>query len=278
MISQKKLGEKIKEVRESLNLSQEDLSNKVSLTRAAISEIERGNRGVEALELSKIVEVFNVDIDYFLREEGPAKAREPIIKKDFKFNEDKLKNVILYILEKCGGKPNVGETVLYKLLYFIDFDGFEIVGRPITGMNYIRLQYGPVPSANEYLPVVNSMTEKKELQIIMQQYYGMPQKRYIALVNSNIGLFKPQEIKIMDTVIANLSDKTARQIEDYVHEDAPWKLTKEKQFIRYGLVFERSIPYAHYDYDNLWMDAAGEDVLKELGPMSEAEFNYYKNL
>ena len=32
------------------------------------------------------------------------------------------------MIEKCGGKPNLGETVLYKLLYFIDFDNFEITG------------------------------------------------------------------------------------------------------------------------------------------------------
>lgn len=38
---------------------------------------------------------------------------------------DKFKEVLLYVLGKVGSKPNVGETVLCKLLYFIDFDYYE---------------------------------------------------------------------------------------------------------------------------------------------------------
>ncbi|MFH1583290.1 MAG: type II toxin-antitoxin system antitoxin SocA domain-containing protein [Candidatus Falkowbacteria bacterium] len=278
MLTKEKLGRKIKELRESLNLNQADLAKKVGLSRVAISQIESGQRGLEALELGKIAKIFSIDMDYLLREEGPVKIKRPASKGKFKFDSNKLKNLILYILEKCGGKPNVGETVLYKLLYFADFNNFEISGKPITGMNYVHLQYGPVPSANEYCPVVQEMAEKKELKIIIQQYYGMPQKRYIALVNSDINIFNLREIKLIDAVIANLSDKTAAQIENYVHEDAPWKLTEEKQIINYKFVFERSVPYAHFDYEKMWQDAAAEDTIKELGPMSEEEANYYKNL
>ena len=58
---------------------------------------------------------------------------------------DKFKNVLLYILERCAGKPNVGETVLYKLLYFADFNYYELYEEHLTGAKYRKLPFGPVP-------------------------------------------------------------------------------------------------------------------------------------
>src|ERR1051325_3696871 len=58
---------------------------------------------------------------------------------------DKFKNVLLYILERCAGKPNVGETVLYKLLYFADFNYYELYEEQLTGASYKKLPRGPVP-------------------------------------------------------------------------------------------------------------------------------------
>jgi hypothetical protein len=40
-------------------------------------------------------------------------------------NLKNFKEALLYILNKVGSKPNVGETVIYKLLYFVDFDYYE---------------------------------------------------------------------------------------------------------------------------------------------------------
>ena len=40
-------------------------------------------------------------------------------------NFQKFKEVLIYILNSVGAKPNIGETVIYKLLYFIDFDYYE---------------------------------------------------------------------------------------------------------------------------------------------------------
>lgn len=39
-----------------------------------------------------------------------------------KMNKEKYKNLILYLCQKCANKNNFGKTLLYKLLYFCDFD------------------------------------------------------------------------------------------------------------------------------------------------------------
>jgi hypothetical protein len=60
-------------------------------------------------------------------------------------NLNKFKQVLLYILEKVGSKPNVGETVLNKLLYFIDFDYYEKFEENLMGATYIKNHHGPTP-------------------------------------------------------------------------------------------------------------------------------------
>ena len=59
----------------------------------------------------------------------------------------KFKNVLLYILERCAGKPNVGETVLYKLLYFSDFNYYELYEEQLTGA--LNKTYDNVYKENE---------------------------------------------------------------------------------------------------------------------------------
>ena len=276
MISQKQLGKKIKNWREQREISQDHFAKSVGLGRVAVSEIERGNRGIDAMELTKIAGFFDTSVDILLADE---KSDDVIFEKNvFSFDKDKLKNVILYILEKCGGKPNIGETVLYKLLYFIDFDNFEIFGKPITGMNYVNRQFGPVPAVKEYINTVGEMIDYEQLKVFAQEYYGLTQKRYVALVNYDSDSLSLREVRVIDSVINRLSNMGAREIEKYVHEDAPWKLTKEKEIIPYFLAFERNAPYAQTDHEKVWQDAAGSDVLKDLGRISKEEYDYYENL
>jgi len=282
IITQSKLNKKIKDLREEAGLSQEQLAEKIDLSRVAVSQLETGNRGLDVLELDKIAKVFGVSIDSLLKNEQPSQAKKTGSKKiiKVKFNKDKLGNVILYILEKCGGKPNLGETVLYKLLYFIDFDSYELYGSPITGMNYVRLRYGPVPQATQYNPVVEKMIRNSQLRIITQNYHGMVQKRYIALVEPDMSVFYSQEkeLKIVDEIIAKLSDMSAISIENYVHGDIPWRKTLERETINYDLVFNRVPPYSRRDYESEFIQTGASDVHDSLRPLSKEEFDYYIRL
>jgi len=284
MPTQKQLGQKIKELREERELSQGQLGKFVGVSRAAISEIERGNRGLDALELAKIAKLFELSTDELLQDKRSRdksllkKKCTAITNKGIKFQPEKLRQVVLYILSKCGGKPNFGETLLYKILYYIDFDAYEILGKPVTGMNYIHQKFGPIPQLKQYQPTIQGMREKQEIKIFSQDYYGMAQRRYMALTDYKMDDFSAKERDLIDKVLKQLSDMKARQIEEYVHNDAPWKFTENNDVILHDLVIERKFPYAYRDYDKIWQNAAAKDTLKNLGKMSDKEFDYYKNL
>ena len=51
-------------------------------------------------------------INEFTKEPEPAKEENNIRISVPQLKIDKFKNVLLYLLECCAGKPNVGETVL----------------------------------------------------------------------------------------------------------------------------------------------------------------------
>ena len=162
-------------------------------------------------------------------------------------NVIKLRNVLLYLIERCAGKPNVGETVLYKLLYFCDFNYYELYEEHLTGATYRKLPFGPVPQKID--SQINGMMEAGELQRIKTEYFGKTQTRYIPLVKADLTGLKASEKEVIDRVIELMADWTATTISDYSHKDLPWEVADEGKTISYELVFYRENPYSVRVYD-----------------------------
>lgn len=281
IVSQKTLGERIQKLRQEHGYSQEDLAAMLEVSRQAIGQIEKGERYIDALELAVLAGALGVSADWIVHPEHNEKndaSRQFRRGLKFSFDKEKFRQTLLYILSVCGGKPNVGETVLYKLLYFIDFNAFEILGKPVTGMPYIKMQYGPVPRQALYRDAVNEMSENNELKIFTQEYFGMPQKRYVALVDAKIEVFNTREKEVMDRVLQQLADFTAKKITDYAHGDAPWLLARDGGLIDYSMVTERVAPYAQTDHWAAWLQAGAADVSKHLKPLTKKEREYYESL
>ncbi|MFI6997159.1 helix-turn-helix domain-containing protein [Nocardia sp. NPDC050175] len=66
------LAKRLRETREYLGLSQQHVSSVTGIARSAISEIERGNRKVDSLELRKLARLYQYPANYFLGEENPS--------------------------------------------------------------------------------------------------------------------------------------------------------------------------------------------------------------
>lgn len=63
------IATRLKEAREYLGYSQQDVADAVKLPRSAISLIESGQRGVDSLELKALAKLYQRPIGYFTGEE-----------------------------------------------------------------------------------------------------------------------------------------------------------------------------------------------------------------
>jgi transcriptional regulator with XRE-family HTH domain len=66
----KTLGERLREAREYLGFSQEEVATFLGVPRSALSLMETGQRKVDALELKKLAALYKRPVGYFTGEEG----------------------------------------------------------------------------------------------------------------------------------------------------------------------------------------------------------------
>lgn len=256
-LSQQQIGRRISELRRLKKLSQADLATSINVSRSSLVQIESGKRCVDILELQRLSMVLEFSLDQFMSEDFAASQQiEIITERNQEKNVErisvpnlqvnKFKNVLLYILERCAGKPNVGETVLYKLLYFSDFNYYELYEEQLTGASYRKLPYGPVPQKLEI--IIKQMIENGQLQRVKTEYFGLPQTRYLPLVKANLTELKASEKEVIDRVIEQMSDWSAAAISNYSHKDIPWLASKEGDEIDYELAFYRETPFSVRNY------------------------------
>jgi len=255
--TQIKLGKRIAELRKSKDLSQKDLAKSINISRTAVTQIELGKRKLSVLELKKIAEILTISIDKLLAENYNLSSVE------FKDIEEginiierisipelkilKFKNILLYILEKCAGKANIGETLLYKLLYFSDFNYYELYEEHLSGARYKKLPFGPVPQKLD--SIISTMIENNQLQRVKTEYHGYKQTRYLPLEKPNLSTFSAREKDVIDKVIDQYSDWSATAISEYSHKDMPWLASEDGEIIDYELVFYREPPFSVRNYD-----------------------------
>jgi transcriptional regulator with XRE-family HTH domain len=65
----RRLGEKLRQAREYLGFSQDEVATFLKVPRTAITNIEGGQRRVEAIELKRLAELYRQPVGYFTGED-----------------------------------------------------------------------------------------------------------------------------------------------------------------------------------------------------------------
>ena len=239
-------------LRDLSGMSQQQVADKLKMARATYANLESGKKSPDLEQINAIADLFEmlpaelIDSKTYRPQkhevsevhlEYPAEEIKP--RKVVTEKVETLREVLLYVLDKVGAKPNIGETVLYKLLYFVDFDYYEKTGKSITGLTYIRNHYGPTPTKT-FSSTVDAMKAAGELEVLDTKYFNHTQKKYLPVIKPRLEHISAEELKHIDEVLARLSDKTATELSNLSHRDMPWLATKDRMPIDYQLAMYRT--------------------------------------
>ncbi|MCG2694850.1 DUF4065 domain-containing protein [Candidatus Parcubacteria bacterium] len=229
----------IQNKRKLLGLSQVEMAKSLGISRPTYKKLEKGESKPTEQQKVILARLFDVSQDILEKNSldlnkisGNVEIRE--IPKE---NISKFKEVLLYILGKVGSRPNIGQTVLYKLLYFMDFDYYEKYEEQLIGATYIKNTYGPTPTS--FAKVVKQMESEGKLVEVKSKYFDRDQTKYIPVKEADVSSLSGKELKHIEDEIERLAYLTARQLSDLSHKDTPWLVAKDKEVINYEHVFYR---------------------------------------
>ena len=166
-----------------------------------------------------------------------------------KFNKEKFIAVLSYIVSRCENKSNVGKTVICKLLYFSDFNFYELYEKAITNETYIKFERGPFP--DHFKSITDEMINKGDLIISKQPYHGDTTiHKYYLSKTPDLSLISTKELSVINDVIDKHADKSAAEFSDYSHGDMPWAIADDNDILDYEYVFYRDPEYSVRAYDD----------------------------
>jgi len=256
----------IKKLRLERGWSQLEVAERLEISRSSYIAFEQGKRELTFGEAEVLSQIFDISFEDIragkvvchevMQTKSNKNETKPVVVAEDRISVpqervEKFKQVLLYILLKIGGKPNVGQTTLYKILYFIDFDYYEKYDEQLIGARYIKNTHGPTPVI--FAKIIQELEESGKLETIKSKFYKYDQTKYLVNPNEAISLteLSGMEIAHIDWELNRLSDMTAAQISALSHKDTPWFIAKDRQVLDYEFVFYRPVETSVGEYDQL---------------------------
>jgi len=186
--------------------------------------------------------------------------------KDRLDNQQKAKELILYLASKCEQDPAFGAVKLNKLMFYADFMAYLKFRRPITGQVYVAREFGPAPK--ELLKLRQDLEKEGALAIIERNFLGYTQQRPIALRAADLSVFSSEEVALIDRVIDLFQGFNASQLSALSHQFDGWRLAARDEVIPYevALLADRELTLAEREHARSLSDRAAALRRRASGP------------
>ena len=147
-------------------------------------------------------------------------------------DDRKMRELILYVLQRSHQDPHMGGTKLNKTLFRSDFGAFLNLGAAITWHPYFKLQNGPAP---RHLTDIRDAMVRDGLVRIEKVDVGAPKPldRWVPLREPDLSWFTGEQLAYVDAVIESMAAQTGTGAGQDTHLMVGWRLAKMRSDIPY---------------------------------------------
>ena len=189
----------IERIRCARAVTQEQVADVLCVSRATYINVKNGKRDLTTGELEKLSAFFDVPIAELF---------------DQPRNNEKFKQMYFYILRYF--KDGIPKTKLAKMLYLADFGFFYDNLTPMSGVRYVRRDYGPV--ADIFFELTEDLYDKGKINITALDYALMITP---TTIEQEDGLLSDEEKTLLDKICAFWKDRRTNEIVNFTHEQKP---------------------------------------------------------
>ncbi len=221
-----KYGGFIKALRTERGFSQSFLAEKLGISRPSYISIEHGKRELTIGEFEKLSSVLGVSFDELENRESP--------------NYEKYKQMILAFLKL---NKRVTKTKLAKLVYLADAGWFYYNLKSMSGMQYRKIQYGPV--ADSYFRIIDELYENGQIEIDQKEDGAMLISETRAGSKKSLSEINKEELKLIKDIGEKWKGKKTAEIVEFTHNQLPYLCAGENEIITLGLITQED-PHEYY--------------------------------
>jgi len=209
-----------KSLRVKHGFSQIIVADKLGISRTSYIAVENGTRELSLDEAQTLAQLYGVSLNEFSSSVVP--------------NYEKYKQMLLAFLRASPDtRGKVPKTKLAKLLYLADFAWFYNHLESMSGMQYRRIQFGPVP--DHYFLAVDELFESGKISIDKEGEAFM-----IAPTGSSpttsLDLLSKEETGLISEIAKKWRGKRTQEIVDFTHHQLPYRIAAENEIIPYSLI------------------------------------------
>jgi len=221
-----KYAKLIKDSRLKRGLSQADLALKLGISRPSYIAIEQGKKELTMSEFEKLGVVLNIS----LKEMQSGEIAD----------YEKYKQMILVFLRL---NKKIPKTKLAKLAYLADAGWFYYHLQSMSGMQYRKIQYGPV--ADPYFRIIDELYENGQIEIEQTEDGAMLISQTRSGAKANLSKINKEEEDLIKDIDKKWRDKKTKEIVEFTHNQLPYLCAKENEIISIGLITQED-PNEYY--------------------------------